>query len=821
MKRLLTAILMAGVALGLHAQTANLNANLVTGAIQDTQGNPRISVATVAALRALPVSSSVSYATGYPVFVLGYYTAGDGGGGQFVYNATSTATDNGGTIIKPTSATTGRWLRQYGLSVDARGFGVIADGTKGSLGGTDNTTALQACSTFSMATGTNIQLPPGVMNITGTLDLGKSVAAAFGVAPSFKGAGRGVSVIQEMTSNTVALQFGSSFGVFTDCDVAYETQQAVGNTGAVAFQFWGAQWFNIERVGVYNAQTGFAVYQGAVIGSANYIFNGTIADIYISVFTGSAMNISGYSGGCGGMSIRNVWAISRDISNNPIQTLTPFIIGAGGDMTLQNINVQNLKCPEGIYVFSGQGIKVSGLHIEACTFTQDYGGVIHVTGQPAVFENLAIQTNSFLVGNAAHVVLFRVDTGGSLIVNGGTESGATVTSTTYYFNTTDSTSKLFTNGFTTTGFTSLTGDSNPVVQVKQIAENWRTISFGTASNKWVNGPTSPVSGTWTTGDVCYNQTPSASGVAAWICTSGGTPGTWTAMPMPPALAGISSVTAPASTDLTLNAGSSNQSVNLAPTGTGNVWSTNNHIGPSTGTTVINGAGYSPSGAYPTLRAVVIDSTNNYNASPLAGIGFSGARNNGTYDWPFAAIYGGKENGTASNQQGFLDFFVTSSSTSGIKAVHINSTGSLDFLNQFTKYNNVSTAGLGVPAIYGSGRSTAQTAAVASVAAYTVGAADGSFAITANVLVTTATNHAFTVTCTYTDEGNTSRTVTLTFGLVAGGVTTTSIANANGAVPYMGVPLRIRAKAGTTITIATTGTFTTVTYNVEASIIQLS
>jgi len=126
-----------------------------------------------------------------------------------------------------------------------------------------------------------------------------------------------------------------------------------------------------------------------------------------------------------------------------------------------------------------------------------------------------------------------------------------------------------------------------------------------------------------------------------------------------------------------------------------------------------------------------------------------------------------------------------------------------------------------PAVRRVGRATAQTAAVASVAAYTVPAADGSFEVSANVLVTTATTHAFNIECAYTDEGNTARVLTMTFGLVAGGVTTTSIANANGAVPYMGVPLHIRAKASTTITIRTqaAGTYTTVTYNVEGIIKQ--
>lgn len=139
--------------------------------------------------------------------------------------------------------------------------------------------------------------------------------------------------------------------------------------------------------------------------------------------------------------------------------------------------------------------------------------------------------------------------------------------------------------------------------------------------------------------------------------------------------------------------------------------------------------------------------------------------------------------------------------------------------KISTYNSVATAGGGIPAIYGAGRATAQAAANASVATYTNGAADGSFVVSANVLITASTTFSFTVTAAYTDEGNTSRTLTLSFSNVGGTIATT-IANTGGAVPYEGVPMHIRCKASTAITIATTGTFTSVTYNVEGYITQL-
>jgi hypothetical protein len=67
---------------------------------------------------------------------------------------------------------------------------------------------------------------------------------------------------------------------------------------------------------------------------------------------------------------------------------------------------------------------------------------------------------------------------------------------------------------------------------------------------------------------------------------------------------------------------------------------------------------------------------------------------------------------------------------------------------------------------------------------------------------------------FKDGEATARTATLNFQLISG-VIGTNIAFANGAVSYMGIPLNIRCKASTAITVATTGTFTGCTYNVEA------
>jgi hypothetical protein len=198
-------------------------------------------------------------------------------------------------------------------------------------------------------------------------------------------------------------------------------------------------------------------------------------------------------------------------------------------------------------------------------------------------------------------------------------------------------------------------------------------------------------------------------------------------------------------------------------------------------------------------------------------GSSGIGSGGAGASPWVAYVSGNGHWFSDSQIGDICYRNTAGlllfgNTSGTSSLAISG-------DKIVRVNKVASAGWGVPAIYAAGRSVAATGAVASVSTYTVGAADGSFEVSANVLVTTSTTHTFTVTCAYTDESNVARTLTMTFGKVAGSVTTTTIANIGGTGPYMGVPLHIRCKASTAITIATTGTFTTVTYNVEGIIKQ--
>lgn len=109
-----------------------------------------------------------------------------------------------------------------------------------------------------------------------------------------------------------------------------------------------------------------------------------------------------------------------------------------------------------------------------------------------------------------------------------------------------------------------------------------------------------------------------------------------------------------------------------------------------------------------------------------------------------------------------------------------------------------------------------TGAVASVATATVGGADANYMVVANVNCTAYTAGNFATQVVYVDDTNATITVSMQGHFTSGyGTTISGVGN------FEGQPLYIRAKAGSTITIKTAGTFTNLTYNVSGAIMLVS
>lgn len=126
---------------GMAAASVN---NTMREMMADIKAGAGFAVDTIADMTALTVAKlgNNNYIT-----VAGYNSIGDGGGGTFFWNASSTATENLGTIFEADEGGTGRWIRIFEGFVNLLWFGAVGDGALGG-GGTDNTTAIQNWVTF-------------------------------------------------------------------------------------------------------------------------------------------------------------------------------------------------------------------------------------------------------------------------------------------------------------------------------------------------------------------------------------------------------------------------------------------------------------------------------------------------------------------------------------------------------------------------------------------------------------------------------------------------------------------------------------------------
>ncbi len=161
-------------------------------------------VSTLADLR-----NSTGGAEGEVIRMLGYAANGDGGGGEWFWSASSTAADNTGTIVDPSAAGDGRWLRLFSGPVNVKWFGAKGDGT------TDDTSAFHAAiAVVAVNGGGQVDVPFGrgeryAVNLT--------IADKRGIHLS------GTSLVKQNTRTTTF--------TLTDCLVAFDIAKPIITIG--------------------------------------------------------------------------------------------------------------------------------------------------------------------------------------------------------------------------------------------------------------------------------------------------------------------------------------------------------------------------------------------------------------------------------------------------------------------------------------------------------------------------------------------------------------------------------------------------------------
>lgn len=220
--------------------TAQSVIDAVGDAVDDAidEASPITTVLDVAGLRAK------TWPAGRPSIVsLVSLTALGDDGALFYWDNTSTATDDGISVIKETAVATGRWLRQYiGLFTTLRSAVRSEDYVYGSQTPTQQRVALQAAISEAISRGTWLQLQAGTIDVDTT-----SLTASAPIIIEGRSSKSVIRTTQDRGINPVILASGSGVrlrdikieSTFSGSPTASSNNSAITFSGATDFEATG------------------------------------------------------------------------------------------------------------------------------------------------------------------------------------------------------------------------------------------------------------------------------------------------------------------------------------------------------------------------------------------------------------------------------------------------------------------------------------------------------------------------------------------------------------------------------------------------------
>ena len=340
------------------------------------------------------------------IFTDGYSSQYDGGEGQFVWNSTSTATANGGTIIQVIGVSTGRWMRVYDQNIWVTWFGAKGDGS------TDDSAAIQAAINAAGIGGTVYfprLLPYQSTNQTYvianklTLDyyanqlgvtlLGDSPAvgtdgAAQSTIKSIQTTYSGTAASITAVSTSVALS-----GTFTTTQFSNSIATSVDQTGTIV------PGMNITISGSYlvTSVTSTHVFTQGPVNQASGVYTGTITPHFITITGLTGLTSNTNTGDC--ISLSNT--ANTDGNGKLINN---------GNFTISYVNVAANTVTA--YGFNPQVDMITGY----CTATDSNNGAIHWTIKQHMIwnttDNLKLQNLCLFAGNNAASCVYATSTQG-------------------------------------------------------------------------------------------------------------------------------------------------------------------------------------------------------------------------------------------------------------------------------------------------------------------------------------------------------------------------------------------------------------------------
>ena len=289
----------------------------------------------------------------------GYYAAGDGGGNSFYWDGTSSAVDNGGTIIKPTFVSgAGRWLAIDTYTINVRQFGAKGNDSR------DDTADIQAA--INVSYGRTLKFPAGYYYINTVTD---------GSLLSIRGS---IKISAEFGAY---LRYGTAANSSTDVIRVYPqtlADEGLEIDGLWIFEKEGSPARDVIRINLdelhglkklrlskclFRSKTGYAV---SCFNSTYLNTNGLfLTDIDLCEFVGGF-----YSDGHGDTTRIANSAFTGQNRGIEIEML-PVSAGGGASSNLSIINNNITSTGGAIFIRNGRNVMIEGNNIEQVT---DFSG---------------------------------------------------------------------------------------------------------------------------------------------------------------------------------------------------------------------------------------------------------------------------------------------------------------------------------------------------------------------------------------------------------------------------------------------------------------
>lgn len=401
-----------------HTSTASFANDFASGDwLYLSAGQPAI-VSTIADLKALSGAQLVGQ-----VYVLGYYVAGDLGGGLFNWDGASSATANEGTIVQPNAGGVGRWMRLYQQPLLDRGFGVKTDGT-------DTLTRLQAAVDFCIANGVWLHSDAGTRNTSAPITIDTSSSQK-----GLRWTGLMDHTVVQCTDSAVPVAIRTGRNQSLDGITWRHTSMPTSlNTRGCGWEISGLVsqhndgWNKFYKV--------YSAIQPAAAG-VNAMFAGHCAHTIVHQYAHTALTMKALNGGNTPTFFDSIY--TSNLADDGTTRLQPdsacVTIQSSDGPCIGHLHIENVKNNVGVFVGADvDGAKIGTLHVEKFEATA-FGVMVDVSGSAAsgrsgglIIDHFQMLGSFFQFATTASnsFGLFRVGKGAQIICHHFTERGNTI-----------------------------------------------------------------------------------------------------------------------------------------------------------------------------------------------------------------------------------------------------------------------------------------------------------------------------------------------------------------------------------------------------------